>query len=172
MAIKKIKIGNTEHEIQTTITNVDGLQDVLDEKVPATTTVNGKALSENITLTASDVGAAASSHEHSAEEITSGTLSVQRGGTGVTSFTSGNVLIGAGTDAVTTRAIRNNQSTTAAISADAQLITSNTLYYALGRNSSVAAANTAYANIMARGMSLNASDQTPSKNGTICWTYE
>jgi hypothetical protein len=33
MAIKKIKIGNTEHELQTTIANVDGLQLALDGKV-------------------------------------------------------------------------------------------------------------------------------------------
>lgn len=32
MAIKKIKIGSTEHELQTTISNVDGLQAALDNK--------------------------------------------------------------------------------------------------------------------------------------------
>lgn len=42
------------------------------------------------------------SHVHSAADITSGTLPVGRGGTGATTFTSGNVLIGAGTGAVTT----------------------------------------------------------------------
>lgn len=36
--------------------------------------------------TAAEVGAAASSHKHSASEITSGTLPVARGGTGVTSI--------------------------------------------------------------------------------------
>lgn len=44
----------------------------------------------------------ANDHEHSADDITSGTLPVGRGGTGATSFTSGAVLIGAGTSAVTT----------------------------------------------------------------------
>lgn len=34
MAISKIKIGSTEHELQTTIANVDGLQDSLDAKAP------------------------------------------------------------------------------------------------------------------------------------------
>lgn len=42
------------------ISNVDGLQSALDGKVPTTRTVNGKALSANITLSASDVGADAS----------------------------------------------------------------------------------------------------------------
>ncbi|MGB4203997.1 MAG: hypothetical protein WBJ84_00065 [Bacteroidales bacterium] len=41
-------------------------------------------------------------HFHSATEITSGTLDVARGGTGATTFTSGNVLIGSGTGAITT----------------------------------------------------------------------
>lgn len=45
--------------------------------------VNGKT--GVVSLTASDVGAAASSHNHSASAITSGTLSVARGGTGATS---------------------------------------------------------------------------------------
>jgi hypothetical protein len=44
---------------------------------------------------------AATSHTHSATAITSGTLGVARGGTGATTHTSGNVLIGAGTSAIT-----------------------------------------------------------------------
>ena len=43
-----------------------------------------------------------STHPHSAVDITSGTLPVARGGTGAASFTSGNVLIGSGTGAITT----------------------------------------------------------------------
>ena len=54
--------------------------------VPTSRTVNGKALNGNITLSASDVGAAASSHNHDASNITSGTLAVARGGTGVASL--------------------------------------------------------------------------------------
>ena len=63
-----------------------------DNSVPNTRKVNGKALSSDIDLTASDVGAAASSHTHAASEITSGTFSTSRlptiplnkGGTGQT----------------------------------------------------------------------------------------
>jgi len=58
--------------------------------VPTSRTVNGKALSSNISLSASDVGAAASSHNHSASNITSGTLPISRGGTGATD--AGNAL--------------------------------------------------------------------------------
>ena len=39
-----------------TIANVTSLQSTLDAKVPTSRTVNGKALSANITLSASDVG--------------------------------------------------------------------------------------------------------------------
>ena len=47
-------------------------------RVPTSRTVNGKALSSNITLDASDVGAAEETHTHSASDITSGTLSADR----------------------------------------------------------------------------------------------
>lgn len=79
MAINKIKIGTTEHELETTIANVEGLQSALDGKAP-------------------------SSHNHSASNITSGTLSSDRlptvpasnGGTGQTSLVnSANSLINA-----------------------------------------------------------------------------
>lgn len=43
----------------------------------------------------------ASSHVHAASDITSGTLGVDRGGTGAVNFTSGNILRGAGTGPVT-----------------------------------------------------------------------
>lgn len=47
-----------------TIANVTNLQTSLDAKVPTSRTINGKALSANISLSASDVGAASSSHSH------------------------------------------------------------------------------------------------------------
>lgn len=69
---------------------------------------------------------AASSHNHSASDITSGTLSVSRGGTGATSFTSGAALIGNGTGAVSTRSI-----TSSATKDSTSLITSGGVYSAL-----------------------------------------
>lgn len=44
-------------------------------------TINGKALSSNPVLTASDVGAASSTHKHSASDMTSGVLGLSQGGT-------------------------------------------------------------------------------------------
>jgi hypothetical protein len=49
-----------------TIANVTNLQSTLDEKVPTSRTVNGKALSSNISLSASDVGADVSGSANSA----------------------------------------------------------------------------------------------------------
>lgn len=60
-------------------------------------------------------------------------LSVSQGGTGATTLTSGQVLIGNGTSAVTTRAITNNTSATA-VTAGTNLITANTLYYHTGNS--------------------------------------
>lgn len=51
--------------------------------VPTSRTINSKALSADISLTASDVGAASSSHTHTLTDL-SGTLSVAKGGTGAT----------------------------------------------------------------------------------------
>jgi len=51
----------------------------------------------------SDIGAAASSHSHAAGDITSGTLGVARGGTGLATVTAGNFLTGNGTSAFNSR---------------------------------------------------------------------
>lgn len=105
-------------------------------------------------------------------KFNSGALSVVNGGTGATTFTSGRALIGAGTGAVTTRAITNNTATSSAISGSTNLVTMNTLKNAINRTTSVAAADTNYTTLMARGSSLNATETTPTVNGAIAWTYE
>jgi len=68
--------------------------------VPNSRTINDKKLTENIELAAADVGAAASSHKHEADDI-SGILTVANGGTGLGTLTSGYPLFGAGTGAIT-----------------------------------------------------------------------
>ena len=52
-----------------TIDNVDGLQDVLDQKVPNTRKVNGKALSADVTLSAADVSAIPASQKGTANGV-------------------------------------------------------------------------------------------------------
>lgn len=99
-------------------------------------------------------------------------IPVSRGGTGSTSLNAGYALIGNGTDAVGTRAITNLTSTASALTANTNLITANTLRYIVNRTGSVAAANTSYTTLMARGSSLHSAETTPSVNGAIAWQYE
>jgi len=51
-------------------------------------------------LSPSDIGAASSSHEHSASDITSGTLGTARGGTNLASFTSGSYFYASSTSVI------------------------------------------------------------------------
>ena len=62
--------------------------------VPTTRTINSKALSSDVTLSAADVGAASTSHSHSASAITSGTLPITRGGTGATTASNARTNLG------------------------------------------------------------------------------
>ena len=62
---------------------------------------NGGTGATSASAALSNLGAAASSHNHSASNITSGTLGVARGGTGKSSVTSGSYLVGNGTGAMT-----------------------------------------------------------------------
>lgn len=69
--------------------------------------------------TASDIGAAASSHNHSASEITSGTLPVDRGGTGQTTVT----------PAVGTKGVRQIYAGTSDMTAGSTSLTTGVVYF-------------------------------------------
>jgi hypothetical protein len=60
------------------------------------TAVSGVIKSRTAAQVLSDIGAAAASHAHSAADITSGTLAVARGGTGIASYTVGNYIYASG----------------------------------------------------------------------------
>ena len=80
------------------ISNVTNLQTSLDTKVPTSRTVNGKALSADITLSASDVGASASGHTHSSYVNQNAFSNIKVGTTTVAADTTTDTLeIAAGT---------------------------------------------------------------------------
>lgn len=73
-----------------------------------TTLTNGVydgSAAKTVNITPASIGAATASHAHSASSITSGTLSVSRGGTGLSTITTGHVIIGNGTGTPTTSKI-------------------------------------------------------------------
>ena len=88
-------------------------------------TFNGSQ-AKNVNITPANIGAAASSHNHDASNITTGTLPVTRGGTGKTTFTNGQVLIGNGTSAISQKAID-----TAVTESSVNLITSGAVFSAI-----------------------------------------
>ena len=113
------------------------------------------------TLFTDVAGKAASSHNHAASNITSGTLGVARGGTGANTFTSGAALIGAGTGAVTTKAI---DSTSGGTANSASLITSGAVNAGLATKSNTGHTHTS-SNITdfttaVQGVTINASKIT------------
>ena len=126
------------------------------------------------THTASEVGAAPSKHTHGASDINSGTLPVPRGGTGRVSLADGQMLVGAGANAINTRAITNN--TSGASVSGTNIPTCNTLnlhvQYWLNRGSAVHQANTIYAQYMARGIALVTSAPSSLVNGCCAFVYQ
>lgn len=94
-----------------------------------------------------------------ASNITSGEVSVERGGTGVSSFTSGQVLVGNGTSALTTKAI---DTTSGGTSSSANLITSGAVYAGLATklDTTLKGANNGLAELDING--LVPSSQLPS----------
>lgn len=111
--------------------------------------------------TATEVGAAASSHAHG--NITSAGK--------IGSAADLAVVTGSG-GAITTRGIKDNSSTSGTLGTNTYLMTERTLRYHSNRTTSAGAADTNYSTYMFRGESLNSSDTTPSYNGQIAWKYE
>lgn len=98
-----------------------------------------------------------------------GTLGVGNGGTGKTTLTSGQLLVGNGTGAVTTRAITDNTSTSGSIAGSSNIPTMNTLKNALNRTTSVAAADTNYSTVMVRGIAGGTGDAPSSLPNGALW---
>ena len=123
-----------------------------------------------------------STHNHSTDNITSGTLPVARGGLGSSTLTSGAALIGNGTGAVQTRGI-TNLTTKGTATASTNLATVNTLINhlqaMLNRTTSVNVEDRSDGTLespvvtyMARGIALSPTEVEPTQSGTIVLFYE
>lgn len=166
--------------IQSEITRISGnVQDTLD-KIAATGVPVGEgsdalpAAAQALALTKQDkITASGILSGNGSGSITGvSTLPVSKGGTGKRSLTSGWALVGAGSAAVTMRAIMNDTSVDSVIINNSNsLITSATLMWFANRQHSAAAADTNYTTLMFRGSSLNAAEVTPTVNGAIAWQY-
>lgn len=114
------------------------------------------------------------SHTHPASDITSGTLSsdrlstipVSKGGTGLTSLTSGQALIGNGTGAITTRAI---DTTSGGTSGSTSLITSGAVYAGL---SGKANSSHSHSYLPLSGGTLSGNLYFSNSNGAIAWNSD
>lgn len=116
-------------------------------------------------VTREQLGAAAAAHTHETGDITSGVLDVARGGTGAGTFTAGAALIGNGTSAPTTRTITNNTASGTGIGGSTNLVTMNTLRYALNRTTGPTAADTNYGTYMMRAIAAGTSAMTANSTG-------
>lgn len=120
---------------------------------------------------------ASSSHKHTTGDITSGTLSVSRGGTGKNTLTSGSFLKGNGTSAVTLRTPAQVLSDIGAAAAshnqEASTITEGTLAGRVQANATAVATvgNMQVRNIKASTTDLTAGTSTLS-SGDIYLVYE
>ena len=109
----------------TTVTN-SGVRSISEGSSNGTISVNTNGTSADVSV--HGLGSMAYKSNVTTSDITSGTLGVARGGTGASSLTSGQVLIGNGTNAVTTRAI---DTTNGGTSSSSSLITSGAVYSGL-----------------------------------------
>ena len=104
----------------------------------------------------------------------SNVIPVSNGGTGATSFTSGQLLIGNGANAVTGRGVTNN--TSAAMCSGTYIPTCNTVAQhvaaVLNRSNGVHNAGTAYTTYMARGIALVTSAPSSLANGCCAFVYQ
>ena len=156
------------------------------EYVSTLTRINGKYLIGDINISATDIGAASGrhthteyapiNHTHSGLIGNGGVVSASQGGTGLSSLSSGYALIGNGTNAVTLRQITNNVSSTSPITANTNLVTMNTLRYAMNRTTGIGSADTNYDTSMVRGIKLGTTDliagSSSLTSGSIYFVYE
>ena len=174
-----------------TTTSVD-----LSGYVPTSRTVNGKALTGNISLSASDVGAAASSHTHDDRYFTESEINSKLSGYVPTSRTvngkalTGNISLSASDVGAAASSHTHSYLPLAGgkLTGDLTLDSGSAgvrtlkMYYREGNNISIAhslkssfggiqTAGALSSDYVLRNEKLSTSAENPSTNGTICWQY-
>ena len=119
---------------------------------------------------------AAKSHNHSASNITSGTLGVARGGTGKSSVTSGNFLVGNGTSALTEKTPAQVLSAIGAAASSHNQAASTITAGTFAATGVKAATGTDYTTARVRNIQASTTDLTAGSsslaNGDIYLVYE
>ena len=159
--------------------------------VPGSRTVNGKALSADVTLSAADVGADAAGAASGVQANLTSHTNNKSNPHGVTKAQVGLGNVDNTSDAnkpisTATQTALNGKANTSHTHAAGD-ITSGTLPASRGgtgytslsslmsainnRSTNVSSANTSYTTLMARGAKLVSSDTSPGVNGAISWTY-
>lgn len=152
------------------------VQTQLNNKVPSSRTINKKALTSNITLSASDVGAQ--------PKITVNGI-IQGDGAGNLSAADLNpASVGLGNvDNVKqysasnpppypVRSVNGQTGVVTLTASELGAATTSDIHTALNRTNAVNVANSNYTTYMARGEALFAAETTPIVNGQIAWQYE
>lgn len=122
------------------------VQTQLDGKLSTTGTAASATKLATARTIQTNLGSTSSASFNGTANVTpgvTGTLGVANGGTGLATLPSGQVLVGNGTSAITTRSITNNTSKTY-ISYNSNLMTTNTLAYWNGAYNSSGASNLTY----------------------------
>lgn len=134
----------------------------------------GKINMPVIPLTAKQVGAAASSHNHAADDINSGVLPVSRGGTGRSTLSKNYALVGDDDDTVGLELIVNIQ-TVDSCAATSALVTANTLRnyvaWSLGRTVPCSVQDIEYTTYKARGIAFVTAVPSSMVKGTAAFVY-
>lgn len=159
------------------------VQTQLNNKVPTSRTVNGKALSSNVTLTASDVSAQptitvngivqgdGTGNLSAAETVNADLLDLNPAAVGLGNVDNVKQYSVSNPPPYPVTSVNGDTGAVVLTASDVGAATTSNIQAYLNRTTAVDEANTSYTSYMARGEALYSYETTPSVNGCIAWTY-
>lgn len=159
------------------------VQTQLNNKVPTSRTVNGKALSSNVTLTASDVSAQptitvngivqgdGTGNLSAAETVNADLLDLNPAAVGLGNVDNVKQYSASNPPPYPVTSVNGKTGAVVLTVSDVGAATIGNIQVYLNRTTAVDEANTSYTSYMARGEALYSYETTPSVNGCIAWTY-